>query len=452
MVEAVLKPSNNIARLETCSTRVAQQLSALAEVIDPPVRLTIFPAPVESRYCPRNAIQVSPSGRPEVIVLNAWNAAQLVSSKVSPAIAAIVPVINVTGADALNQMRADIDVPPGAVGLQDALAILDPAIKRLRALPSSLFNCDEPQLLLLARLFVRDRGLIPRREAGRRETFVYPDESAIASVAEHAGNLVELGLLRREFHDTLLTCSSCGSGRLSARERCQACGSTHLIEESIIRHLRCSYQATEHEFRRKNALVCPKCRSALEYFSVDYDRPGMVSVCHRCGRSSGQTSVGFLCLDCEVDTDAPSVASGIIYRYYLTGAGIHAVRGGSLVSPRAPATAAPMQRVRSFVADQIAARQSFSILAIEFELPEQHSRTRAQLQTYSLFAALLRETFTPETQIIEYIPYFLVLLARDSKADVEDALPEIKRNLERHLARAPPIHYRVFGPEKRPLR
>ncbi|KAF2989933.1 hypothetical protein OGR47_18045 [Methylocystis sp. MJC1] len=47
------------------------------------------------------------------------------------------------------------------------------------------------------------------------------------------------------------------------------------------------------------------------------------------------------------------------------------------------------------------------------------------------------------TEIVEEPPEFLVMIEGDAKRDVEQALPEIRSRLERHLSLAPVVEYAV---------
>ena len=61
--------------------------------------------------------------------------------------------------------------------IEEAVETLRPVVRRARSLPREILETDDPRLMLLARLFVRDRALRPRSEVGARATFVYDDEA-----------------------------------------------------------------------------------------------------------------------------------------------------------------------------------------------------------------------------------------------------------------------------------
>jgi hypothetical protein len=220
------------------------------------------------------------------------------------------------------------------------------------------------------------------------------------------------------------------------------------VEEAIFHHLRCAYQAPEHEFRTDRGFVCPKCRMPLEHFSVDYDRPGSLLVCRACGHASSEGSVGFLCLDCAVDSPAPETASRAIYRYEPTRAAHECVRNGTPLPPASSAMQAVTDRIRKFVDRQNATGRTFCILAVDVEEPPGVPRSREYGQTCSFLVSRMRETFTPDTEIIEAWPRLFALLADDHKAEVESALPHIRGAIEKYLSRPLTVRYAVYAPNE----
>ncbi|MGY3483137.1 hypothetical protein ACVW1C_001020 [Bradyrhizobium sp. USDA 4011] len=76
------------------------------------------------------------------------------------------------------------------------------------------------------------------------------------------------------------------------------------------------------------------------------------------------------------------------------------------------------------------------------------SRGRSWQQSRRFFAAILRECFTAEAEIVATFSTFFVLISSDSKHDVESALPEIRSRLERHFAVKPMIEFAAFAPDE----
>jgi hypothetical protein len=110
-----------------------------------------------------------------------------------------------------------------------------------------------------------------------------------------------------------------------------------------------------------------------------------------------------------------------------------------------------LERLEAFVLREKTARRPFCVLAARLAQPAGLGE-RLWDQTRFLFGRLFRETFTPETEIIDGIvesaPLFLALLSGDCKSEVECALPNIRIDLERHLSTKPNINYAVFDPDQ----
>jgi hypothetical protein len=71
----------------------------------------------------------------------------------------------------------------------------------------------------LARLLVRNRGLVPRRDPGSRNIVKYIDRYVFPDILALAEKLVQRGLLKRRFFDALSICPHCGSARVYTRPR-----------------------------------------------------------------------------------------------------------------------------------------------------------------------------------------------------------------------------------------
>ena len=417
-----------------------------------PIRLSAILGLTGKSPLPRGTIMARPHETPDILLLTEANASALLIHRFGRAGAAILPVIDATGCGrgTHDQRHADVTVArPSPRAIEEAVEILRPAVQRLRALPYWAMETEDPRLMLLARLFVRDRALAPRSEVNTRETFVYDDDTVIPGVAAIAEQLTALGLMEREFADKVTICPHCTSARLTVRENCSRCGGGNIVEEPIVHHLKCAYQGPERDFRRGAELVCPKCLQQLKNFSVDYDRPGSVGICQSCGHLSTEHKVGFLCLDCDTHVEARNVGSRIIHSYHLTSAGLSAATSASPLPT--PEDSSIGSRVRAFAKCQSALDHPCSVLFTRLHRPDDIPESGdAWRQTCGFFGRMMRETFTPETEIIEAPPVFLALLGRDPKAEVERHLPQIRQRLERHLNLAPKLELAVFSLDEIP--
>ncbi len=417
-----------------------------------PVRLSGVPGRLHEALAPDNAASVNPNELPDIVFLTEANASALLTKRLGRGVAAILPIVDATcrGRGTRDHRRADIAVDRASQrSIEEAVEMLRPAVRRLRSLPREVIETDDPRLMLLTRLFVRDRAFAPRSEVNARKTFVYDDEAAIPGAAALAEQLTELGLLERNFVDKTTVCPHCASARMTVRENCSKCGSANIVEEPIVHHMKCACQGPERDFRRGAELICPKCLQQLKNFSVDYDRPGSIGICLSCGHLSTEHKVGFLCLDCHSRVDARNVDSKNIYSYRLTSAGRDCVTGGSPLPQFVCASISG--RIRAFAGRHLALGEPCSILFARLHRPQGvQEGGDAWRQTCAFFGLIMRESFTRETEIIEAAPVFLALLGRDLKAEVEGHLPLIRERLDRHLALAPKLELAVFSPDEIP--
>lgn len=193
----------------------------------------------------------------------------------------------------------------GAPGLPTVSAVLAETIdivRRVAAIPEAVRAGADPALLLLARCATRIGGLAAAYDPAAPEFVAYPAAGRIEGARRHADLLTEAGLLARSFFDRLHVCPSCRSSRLSVREECAACRVTSIVEEATVHHFSCAHMALERAFRSGDGLVCPKCRNKLRHFGIDYEKPGVATVCNGCGHVDGEPAIGFRCVDAVLIT------------------------------------------------------------------------------------------------------------------------------------------------------
>src|SRR5262249_28152499 len=141
---------------------------------------------------------------------------------------------------------------------------VQPMVARLRLVFPTLPENAAPEAILMARLLVRDRGLVPRRNPCSRSIVEYDDRSVFPDLLTLAEKLVRRGLLERRLFDTLSTCPHCNSARVYARPS--------------------------------------QCRADQEF-----DLPSMV-----------HPSAGSICLDCGCEIPTDAIVGRLVYAYDLT--------------------------------------------------------------------------------------------------------------------------------------
>lgn len=388
---------------------------------------------------------------PDAVILLEPAADSTITAWMSTAAAAVVPIVDATGR---HEGRCDASIATAsALGVADALERVAPLTARMRQLPDGFFRTRDERHMLLARLAVRDRALTAALSTEDRAIVRYRDEAAVPGVLAHAEGLARVGHLKRRFFEKLQCCGSCQSSRLLVREECAKCRSPDIAEEPILHHLRCGYQGPERDFSQGRDLVCPKCRGHLEHFSVDYDKPGALNLCNACGHTTGEPEVGFKCLDCADAFPADKAIVRSFHEYELTDAGRAAAFAPPLggYGPADGTTGNPRERLRAFAAACRRDARPFAVLLAKLD-PEGAVVARLGEKRVApvaaLYASLLREVFTDDVEIAESATSFLVMIRNETPERVSVALPDIRRELETHLALDLEPRYAVFGPDE----
>lgn len=108
--------------------------------------------------------------------------------------------------------------------------------------------------------------------------------------------LLRLGYIRRtRFIDKIHVCPICNTSHLLFFETCPHCGSSDIVEESVIHHFRCANVSPEHTYQQDGELVCPKCKRQLRHIGVDYDRPSSIYTCKQCDETFMYPDMRVLC-------------------------------------------------------------------------------------------------------------------------------------------------------------
>jgi len=234
-----------------------------------------------------------------------------------------------------NRHLARADVRPGFISthnLQDALAATQALRERLRRLPSVNKQTDVNAMTALALAETRGTSIAAAFAPGSPSMVDYPLLAGLAQSRATLEALAETGLLWRSYFDRTHVCRHCHSARLLARDVCPSCGSSNIQDISLVHHYRCGYQAPKPNFQREDThhLICPKCNRTVRHYGVDYDVPGMVSLCGHCGETAAEPEAAFACADCGQTTKGADAGARVWYGYNLTPSGQHAVEHGIL--------------------------------------------------------------------------------------------------------------------------
>ena len=205
-----------------------------------------------------------------------------------------------------------------------------PVWRRLEEIPFRSTRDDRADLTVLRLAYSRDTPIEAHYSPDLHQAVHYPLLGSGVGVRRRLEFLASMDLLRRRHFTRTHSCGRCGSARLNAYEACPGCGGADVLDETIVHHYRCGWQAPESQFVQGPILVCPKCRRELRHLGIDYGKPGNVLVCRQCGAANAEPAVRFACLDCAWVTTAAEAATTDWYHYDLTAHAMEALREGRL--------------------------------------------------------------------------------------------------------------------------
>jgi hypothetical protein len=218
--EIVMQPhiSPHLSTLLATPSEVAE----ISRALERPIGVTIVPYKPAESSLPPGVRETRPHESPDLILLNDMNAARLIEFHAVNAVSAIVPVIDAAGFQHLlnnaNRQRSDLAIATiSTTCLSAALPRIIPMVQRFRMLPEAVLSTSDRRLQLLARLFVRGRGLVPHYDLTKPYVLRYFDADVIPDLITHADALVDLGALERTVFETLTVCPACESARLLVR-------------------------------------------------------------------------------------------------------------------------------------------------------------------------------------------------------------------------------------------
>jgi hypothetical protein len=127
--------------------------------------------------------------------------------------------------------------------------------------------------------------------------------------------ITESGELVKELFDKTILCSRCNSQNISTRYNCPYCNSFDIEKSSLIEHTKCGYMDVEHNFHKKNKLVCPKCNSILKKEDFDYKKAGVWCKCNNCSKNFDIPTPSHFCRKCGTISTFEEVNLKNIYSY-----------------------------------------------------------------------------------------------------------------------------------------
>ncbi len=200
-------------------------------------------------------------------------------------------------------------------------------IEKMRQLPSQTIEMlgHDTWLALLAYLWLEETQSFYLMLDGQHATgYRYTLDSTYQELPLLLSSMEQIGLLTKTLANRAYQCHQCHSIKLLIREGCLACHSDLVIEQPLIHHFDCAYQAVEQQFIRTgaNTLQCPKCREELKHLGVDHDKPGAGYYCQSCELTHSDTAIQADCLNCQarfIPTESHLIN---LYHYHLSSQGI----------------------------------------------------------------------------------------------------------------------------------
>jgi hypothetical protein len=398
---------------------------------------TAFYPPIDADMpLPRLLARCAPDDpRPDLIMLTSAEGLDAAREHLGPAVIGIAPIADASGGHfSFADWSAGTDYD-----LSLSLAPLGQMIARWRKMPNGIERLREVRLILLSRLVTRECALMPVRKVNHERLWYWSESDLLPHVSAAAIALARTGYLVKRFVDRVHDCTSCASSRIVVREECKGCRSANIKDVPILHHMRCGYQAPETDFLSTGELPrCPKCRMQLEHFSVDYDKPGHLTVCGACGRTDGSAAIGFSCLDCGTHHDASRITTRDVHAFELTDEGRMAALKGSFGANCKPdaGEASLRDKITRFIKEAEIRHRPAHLLMLRVDPVPGHELPGPGLMASTLahLNGLLREILADRTEITLHERTFLILIAGHGEDTIRAALPTITEELARSTA------------------
>ena len=173
--------------------------------------------------------------------------------------------------------------------------------KSLSAARSEVYRDHRAQLILGKFLSGEIDRLDPVFDP--KHGYTYPLVEAVTGdppdAEEFLNHLNEIGILKREVFDKVISCPNCGSSSVSVRYCCPYCKSFNVKKSSLVEHIQCGYIDVEDRFKQKEKLICPRCHNELNKPDVNYRKAGVWCACNDCGKNFDIPVTSHFCRDCK---------------------------------------------------------------------------------------------------------------------------------------------------------
>ncbi|MEQ6125034.1 hypothetical protein AAON49_12580 [Pseudotenacibaculum sp. MALMAid0570] len=213
------------------------------------------------------------------------------------------------------------------------LSMISSYIQRILTITKRINSVEQPRLLshdvliqykTLAYLHTRNTQLtaVQSRDSfiGYEFPFIslfYKKTEAI-SLLENLRKASEKNYLSFKLQDYIHLCKSCSGNYLNFRESCPQCDSIDIDAHDMIHHFVCAHVAPEKDFKKEEALECPKCDKHLRHIGIDYDKPSTIYSCNSCSHEFQNPGMLSLCVDCGTENKLEELLRKAIGNYAIT--------------------------------------------------------------------------------------------------------------------------------------
>lgn len=153
-----------------------------------------------------------------------------------------------------------------------------------------------------------------------------------SQVDQFLNELVEAGVLKKEFYDKVLACQHCGSANVSIRYSCPYCASFNIKKSSLIEHVPCGYVDVEERFKKDSELECPRCGKKLNKQDPNYRKAGVWCSCNDCAKNFDIPVPSHHCRNCRRNFTFEDALYKDVYSYRLSENAIKEALGLNLVT------------------------------------------------------------------------------------------------------------------------